>query len=205
MEKTIERFEALFTEFRWGRLVFWIVLALLFFGAGLIVETTTGIRFMWSMDRKIELLTELNDLAKEGVAQDPQLGPIYQSAVRELAGYDVKPLTMSMELDFDFLVKFVAAAAAGAIAMVWLLFFAAGDNLGGGLSGALLQMTREGKIQKPYGLIVLVIFFACMPLYLGACGGLGVLFPTLGNVWVNVGLYIVVGIALWIYAAVEMN
>ena len=196
MDKTIERLEALFTEFRWGRLVFWLVLILLLFAVGLVVETTTGVRFLWSMDRKVQLLTQLQELASEGIAQDPQLGPIYQDSVRELAEYKVEPLRISLVLDLEGTIKFLGAA------LPVMLFYVAtwfGDTF-----DPIRERIKRRSKYTPLAIVVMALVWLTMLLGCAVYGIIGLVIPTLGSAWVNAVAYFVVGSALMTWGYIDL-
>ncbi|MCK6626381.1 MAG: hypothetical protein L6R45_14540 [Anaerolineae bacterium] len=103
----------------------WKIISILFFLTlgWWFVENQFGLVFFWNLERKVALLKELNSLAQDGITQNNELNPIYQSLVGELARSETPPiLTLSFAVGFW---KFFSGASFWFVLLVLALFVGA--------------------------------------------------------------------------------
>lgn len=94
----ISSLEALFLQFNFRRLLFWIFVISLAITTIISVENTTGYAYFSRMERKVSILKDLNELAQDGITSNQELSPIYHDTVSELETYQIKPLSFSQFL-----------------------------------------------------------------------------------------------------------
>jgi hypothetical protein len=80
-------------DLRFQRVVTLFILILLVLGI-LAFEYYSGFIFYWSMAQKINLLKELNVLAKDGIAANPELYSVYERTLQQLASREIQPLSL---------------------------------------------------------------------------------------------------------------
>jgi hypothetical protein len=146
-----------------------------------VVEWLTGFLFTWNYERKVEVLQKLHEMAKSGVGQDPQLGPVYQELVAHINVYRAQPLYLIPGgLTSEAIYKFTSGA------FFWYL-----AGIGMYIFGRRQQLSNW----KPAAIALLVV---------GTLFGLiGMLIPTFWHPILNVILYVIFGFLLlaWIYSA----
>ncbi len=151
----------------------------LFFGVVVMVgaflaEVSTGFRFLWAMDKKVELLKELNDLAVTGVDKNPQLASIYNDLSNKLNEYNVEPLTVALITTDDTLATTIKILAA---IWLWLIVFL-----------ALFLKWYKGEGSR--GIFLAASFM------LALSAGLAYWLPSVGTFWINAAVYILVNIGI---------
>lgn len=159
------------TPRKWRTAVF---LGVLIMAGAFIAEVSTGFRFLWVMDRKVELLTELNELAVAGADKNPQLAPIYNDLSSKLNGYKVEPLTIALVTTDDAVATTIKVLAA---AWLWILVLL-----------VLVFRLYKGNGSRS--------IFAGALLMVVLSGGLAYWLPSVGSFWVNAAIYIIVNIGI---------
>lgn len=130
-------------------------------------ELVTHSNYYSSLERKTELLSQLNTIAIDGVSQRPELYSIYNDIVRDLS--EVQPFQFS----FDFPdITFTAStntikAITGASFWIVLLILTLGTNIFGS--------RKEDKKSVVSGLAAMIVIF----------GGIGYFLPVIFTPWVN--------------------
>jgi hypothetical protein len=120
----------------------------------------TGAVYYNNLERKVELLKELNALEKEGfVSSNPELKRVYDGTVQELNLRSVQP--------FSFPTAFLISSVA-----FWKVLSGAALGMGLTIISIVLKLLNRNGIA---GAIVLILF----------CGFLGWLLPVIYNPWVN--------------------
>lgn len=154
-------------EFDVRRLLLLPAVVIILIVALLVLDSVTGFLFFINMERKVAILNELHSLAQDGITQDPELSPIFQKMVAELAAY--KPVSLSIPrisaiteipgLE-DFL-KFLSGAFLPLAVAVDAYF-------------RREQRKEEWKHTVVGGLVLALVF-----------GFIGILLPTFYRPWVN--------------------
>lgn len=133
-------------------------------------EHLTGYFYFTRLERKVALLRELSDIASQGIDSRHELYPIYQSAVSELAEYQVKsgvvPWVSSIRIgDPEVWGKAISGAS------IWILFL---------IIGVSDDVQKAGKLTgTTIGVGIVLLMIAAL------FGWLGTLIPTVLNPWVN--------------------
>jgi len=161
MKEILNSLEALFLQFNFRRLFFWLFIIGLASAILFTWESLTGYFFFTSVERKITLLKELNSLAKDGISQDSELSPIYNEIVAELTTYKIHSIPQLSDLKFERVWKFVSGAFLGlAVAIAGL-----GDRSKPG---------KKWKSTVSGGVFVGIVL-----------GVIGIFLPTFYSPWVN--------------------
>ncbi len=87
--------ESLFTEFNYRKLLFWVFIILAIITGLVIFENLTDYAYFSRMERKVYILKNLNELAKDDISSKPELNSIYQDVVSELESYQIEPFSFS--------------------------------------------------------------------------------------------------------------
>ena len=159
-------FRDLKLPFRWvavGLCVFLIVSATLGF------EYLTGHFYYESLEKKVSLLGELQLIANQGIDKNPELYPMYQSAVEELARCKVRNLAFLRPLSLS-LGDPVALGKAISGASIWLLLLIFGVS-----SDVKARKLTGSTIAVATFLVVVALIFAWV----------GTIIPTVYNPWIN--------------------
>ena len=156
-------FEALFLQFRWRRLFFWLFFLALVPAGFVLFEAQTNHFFLEGAERRVGLLRELNHLSSDGVATDASLGPIYRELVDQLRARPSGPGPYVLAL------REPASPAPEAV-----IKFATGAWLAPLGAFIALGLRRQGK---PWQNTLLGSLLIGLPL-----GLVGVVVPTVGNV-----------------------
>lgn len=128
----------------------------------LLFETFTGYNYYRSLDKKVALLQKMHTMAKEGIANEPELMPIYESTLNEIASREIWPLRFGSTLTVDPVV-FWKAFSGAFIGLVYLLLTLFG----------IYKPANRGSVVL--GSVVIAFIF----------GLLGALLPTVYSPWVN--------------------
>jgi len=112
-----------------------LVLVLVF----LYVESHTRLIYYYSLERKFLLLTELNQLANNGVMKNNELGPIYVELANEILNIKVAPMELPIITIF-VIYKFLTGASFGLLFLVLSLIYRRPKAM----RGALLVATFFG-------------------------------------------------------------
>lgn len=149
----------------------WVAIVLIIFltALGLLgFEYLTGHFYYQSLERKINLLKELQLIANEDISKNPELYPIYQSAVKELSRCEVRNLAFLPPRDLGNPVIWGKAIGG---ALVWLLILAV---------GVVSEVKKTGKLT---GIIIAV---AVVLIIIAAIfAWIGTIIPTIYAPWVN--------------------
>lgn len=164
--------EALFLQFNYRRLFFWLFIIIFSISVFLSIEKTTGYFFFLKMERKITLLTKLNDLSDSGINAKPDLVPIFDKLVSELNSYKVGnsyPINITISSDSMVL---------------------AGKFIAGSLIGFVLSMLELIKIwqHRDEGRTFVATTFVLGVLL----GFIGSLIPVIYFPWINIVAYITI-------------
>ena len=166
-EFVVSLFNSLRLPFRWLA----VLLSLIVIGLALAeYEHLTGYFYFTRLERKVALLRELHDIASQGISTHRELYPIYQSAVDELAKYEVRvpvlPWFSSANLGDP-----VIWGKATSGALVWILIL---------IIGISSDVKKAGKVSATtIGVGIVVLMIAALFAWLGT------LVPTILNPWVN--------------------
>ncbi len=164
-------FENLVVFFSPRRLLAWLFFLAFVVIIIFMIEDLSGFIFFAAMEKKISLLKELNSLAQAGGTQDPNLKPLFQELLSQIASYKIQPLS-SLILP----------------AMTWI---SENESIWKFLSGALIlvvlaitQRTNSNEGIREWSLGFLFLFIPGIIM-----GIIGVLIPNFGSPWVNVVAY----------------
>jgi hypothetical protein len=135
---------------------FLIVFSLIF----LYFESHTRLIYYSSLERKISLVNQLNELAKDDIALNTELNPIYSELSKELLDRKVTPMEFPT-ITTLILYKFLTGASFG------LLFLLIG------------LLYRRPKAMQ--GALLVALFF----------GIVGIFFPIVGSIWVNLTILMI--------------
>lgn len=133
-------------------------------------ESLTGNFFYSQLEKKIALLRELQLMANDGIAQKPELYPIYLSIVSEIGHYKTFNLSSIHIPSVNIGDPVVMGKAIGG-ASVWLLIL---------LIGLPPNIKKEGKL-TPVIVTTAIVVVAMGLLF----AWIGTLIPTLLNPWIN--------------------
>lgn len=133
-------------------------------------ERVTGHFYFSSLEKKVAILKDLQAIANEGVSSQYELYPIYRSAVKELAQYEIHGLTFavfpSASLGNE---NTLGKAISGTF--VWLLIL---------VIGVSSDVKKERRVtSRTIVTAVFLIIVAAVSAWIGA------IIPTLWNPWVN--------------------
>lgn len=133
-------------------------------------ESLTGHLFYSQLEKKTALLKELQLIANDGIAQKPELYPIYLSAVAEVGKHETFNLS-NFNIPSINIGDPVVMGKAISGASIWLLVL---------LVGLPPNIRKEGKltfvvVATTIAIVALGLFFAWI----------GTLIPTLLNPWIN--------------------
>ena len=146
-------FEGLDIRRRWMAIIAFVVL----FGVCLLVfEQMTGTVYYSSLERKTELLKELNALEKEGnISSSPELKKVYDQTVRELSLRSIKPFSFPSVV-FVSAVMFWKVFTGAGLGIIFALFFALQRDKSN--SGAILGALAFGVLGGFVGGMLPVIY-----------------------------------------------
>jgi len=148
----------------------------------LTVERFTHFNYYYNLSRRVELLSQLNSLAEEGIDQRPELYSIYKETVNELS--QIKVLRLSLSIPNLAAIPAVQFYKALSGASIWLVFLIIAISGGFG-------RTFSDRFKVSMGLTLVTLFF----------GFLGWIIPVIINPWVNyIGLPLI-QISLFVYIA----
>ena len=149
MQQLFDSFENLFLNFSFRRLIFWLsVVAVI--GVGLYYgERATNYLHLRRIEKKIQLLKELDALDKNGLAKSNQLGPIYNDLVADLAAQ--KPYMPVLNVDFSG--RRIGGFFIGT-SLAWILFLVA---VFGSIFGNLNIATKAASMMVLWGIIFGII------------------------------------------------
>jgi hypothetical protein len=170
----VSLFKGLKLSLRWLAII--LTLLLITFGL-LTYENFTGHFYFSKLEKKVTLVKELQLIANEGVDTNKDLFPIYESAVDELAQYNVRTLAFP---HFSY-VNFgdpVTSGKAISGASVWLLILVVGVSS---------DVKKAGKLSgTTIGVAIVIIVVAVLFAWIGT------IIPTVFNPWVNyIGLPVI--------------
>ena len=166
----ISSLEALFLQFNFRRLLFWLFIIIAIIVTLTTAENLTGYTYFSRTERKVAILKDLHELSKNEITQNKNLNPIYQDIVAEINSYEIEPLSF---------MQFFAAF--NTIALQTPEEF--GKFISGGFLGFLVAISglidrkkgAEGWSSAFFGGLVFGLIFAFI----------GMFIPTLWNPWVN--------------------
>jgi hypothetical protein len=152
-------FEGLNIRRRWVAVLF---LVFLFLSALLAYDYRTGYSYYASLEKKVNLLKELQSLEKEGISSNPRLKQVYEETIEEVTRRKISPVAMSLFpfSDSETFWKGVSGASLGTVILVLALL--------GGVPNEQRQsvILGAGSIAVLFGLI-------------------GAVVPTIWSPWVN--------------------
>lgn len=136
---------------------FFLVLSFVF----LYFESHTRLIYYYSLERKISLLTQLNKLAKDDVALNNELSPIYSDLSEELLNRKVIPMEFPI-ITTLVLQKFLTGASFGLLFLVIGFFF------------------RRPKAMR--GAFIVSLFFGIVAIFVP------IIF---GSIWINLAILMI--------------
>jgi hypothetical protein len=160
-------FEGLKLPIRWVAIIFSIVLIIMGIWG---YEKITGQFYLSKLEKKVQLLKELQAIADAGVQNNPELFPIYEKTVNEISKYDVRELSFSTFISINMGEPSVLGKAISG-AIIWIIVL---------LIGVSTEIQKAGKIT---GMAIAVGFVVLIVAALFAW--IGTLIPTIYNPWVN--------------------
>ena len=167
----ISLFQDLKLPVKWGAIILsGLVLVFGFMG----YEKLTGHFYLSKLEKKVELLGDLQLLATAGIEDDKELFPIYKTIVGELSSFDISQqyLTNLPRINFGDPVT-VGKAISGA--SLWLLLVAVGIPT---------EVKKDGKLTGlTIGLGIFLLLIGALFAWLGS------IIPTLIRPWVNYILF----------------
>jgi hypothetical protein len=147
-----------------------------------IYEAFTGYYYYFSLERKITLLSKLEELSKSGIAANPDLYPIFKNTVRELESKEIKPLLFNLPTKIAF-----------SSILFWKMFSGSFIGLFFLIVTLLGLMGTESPQHKRNMILGSILFLI-------AGGILGALIPVIYNEWVNyISLPLIIFVGLMIY------
>lgn len=163
----VSLFKGLKLPLRWLAIVLTVLLIVFTL---LAYEHLTGHFYFNKLEKKVSLLKELQLIANEGVDANKDLLPIYESAVDELAQYQVRTLAFShfAYVNFGDPVTWRKAISG---ASIWLLILVVGVSS---------DVKKTGKFSgTTIGVAIVTVVVAALFAWIGT------IIPTILNPWVN--------------------
>jgi hypothetical protein len=161
-------FKDLRLSLRWIAFIFCIFLFVLaFYG----YESVSGHFYLGKLQQKVSLLESLQNIRENGIVNEPDLLPIYNSTLDELNNYKIEELT------FPFSSIFIidnnnafGKAISGAFLWILLIGF-----------GFITDLRKNGKLSSGgIGAIFLLMLISLILAWIGS------IIPTIINPWINI-------------------